>query len=127
MTALRGEWKHKFSMARLSSWRVGGPADDLFLPADLDDLRAFYESDSRARTAFIVGHGSNLLVRDGGIRGVVVRVAPVCRPCEWKKTDAYMPKPGRVVRNSRDLRRTPDLSGRHFWRVYRVPSAVPPQ
>ena len=63
-------------MSRLSSWRVGGPADELFLPADLDDMRAFYESDSRAKTAFMIGHGSNLLVRDGGIEGVVLRVAP---------------------------------------------------
>lgn len=76
MSALRGEWRRNFPMSRLSAWRVGGPADELFLPADLDDMRVFYETDSRAQTAFIVGHGSNLLVRDGGIGGVVVRVAP---------------------------------------------------
>ena len=107
MTALRGEWKHNFSMARLSSWRVGGPADDLFLPADLDDLRAFYESDSRARTAFIVGHGSNLLVRDGGIRGVVVRVAPGLSTlrmeengCIYAEAGAGCPKLARFAANA---------------------------
>ena len=76
MTALRGEWRRNFPMSRLSSWRVGGPAEALFLPADLDDMRAFYETDSRARTALVVGHGSNLLVRDGGVGGATVRVAP---------------------------------------------------
>ncbi|MGI9297004.1 MAG: UDP-N-acetylmuramate dehydrogenase [Gammaproteobacteria bacterium] len=76
MTALRGEWRRNFPMSRLSAWRVGGPAEELFLPADLDDMRAFYETGSRARTAFVIGHGSNLLVRDGGIGGVVARAAP---------------------------------------------------
>lgn len=76
MNAPRGEWKRNFPMSRLSAWRVGGPADSLFLPADLDDMRAFYETDPRAGAAFVVGHGSNLLVRDGGIGGVVARVAP---------------------------------------------------
>lgn len=76
MTELRGEWKQNFPMSRLSTWRVGGPARELFLPADLDDLREFYQNDSRASNAFVVGHGSNLLVRDGGIDGLVVRVAP---------------------------------------------------
>ncbi len=76
MSALRGEWRENFPMSRLCAWQVGGPADALFLPADLDDLREFYENDARAEEAFFVGHGSNLLVRDGGIAGVVVRAAP---------------------------------------------------
>ncbi len=76
MTALRGEWRKNYPMARLSLWRVGGPAEMLFLPADLDDMRVFYENDSRAASAFFLGYGSNLLVRDGGIGGVVVRAAP---------------------------------------------------
>lgn len=76
MTALRGEWRKNYPLSRLSTWRVGGPAEHLFLPADLADLIAFYECDERAAAAFIIGHGSNLLVRDGGIGGVVVRPAP---------------------------------------------------
>lgn len=76
MTALRGELRKNCPMARFCSWKVGGPAETLFMPADMDDMRAFYENDSRAGSAFFLGYGSNLLVRDGGIGGVVVRSAP---------------------------------------------------
>ncbi len=76
MTALRGEWRQNFPMSKLSTWRVGGPAAELFLPADCEDMRAFVENDSRAKEALFIGHGSNILVRDGGIGGVVVRTAP---------------------------------------------------
>ncbi|MGI9306627.1 MAG: UDP-N-acetylmuramate dehydrogenase [Gammaproteobacteria bacterium] len=76
MTALRGEWRKNYPLSRLSSWRVGGPAEELFLPADLEDMSAFYRQDKRAAKSFFLGYGSNLLVRDGGIPGVVVRTAP---------------------------------------------------
>ena len=76
---LRGRWRENFPMAKLSTWRVGGPAAAVFEPADLADLRAFFAaragSDSPPPLLF-VGHGSNLLVRDGGFPGVVVRAAP---------------------------------------------------
>lgn len=72
----RGRWRHNFAMSRLSTWQVGGPAETVFFPADLDDLQLFYQQDARAAAAFFVGHGSNLLVRDGGMSGVVVRTAP---------------------------------------------------
>ncbi len=62
-------------MSRLSTWGVGGAARLLFSPADMDDLRAFMAGRNIADVVF-VGHGSNLLVRDGGIDGIVVRTAP---------------------------------------------------
>lgn len=54
--------------------RVGGPADWLFQPADADDLAAFLRDLSPDMPVFPIGVGSNLIVRDGGIRGVVVRL-----------------------------------------------------
>jgi UDP-N-acetylmuramate dehydrogenase len=54
--------------------RVGGPADWLFQPADADDLAAFLAALDPAVPVFPMGVGSNLIVRDGGIRGVVVRL-----------------------------------------------------
>jgi len=61
-------------LADLTWLRVGGPADWLFQPADVDDLSAFLGALDPAIPVFPMGMGSNLIVRDGGIRGVVVRL-----------------------------------------------------
>ena len=63
---------HDEPMARHTSWRVGGPADVFFKPATLDELRAFLSSLDEGLPLHWIGFGSNLLVRDGGIRGVVI-------------------------------------------------------
>ena len=59
-------------MSRHTSWHVGGPADVFFTPADRTDLIAFLETLPKGTPLFWLGLGSNLLVRDGGIRGVVI-------------------------------------------------------
>ncbi|NOT66043.1 MAG: UDP-N-acetylmuramate dehydrogenase [Methylotenera sp.] len=59
-------------MARYTSWRVGGKADQLYIPAGLEDLRTFLKSLDSAKPIYFVGLGSNLLVRDGGVRGIVI-------------------------------------------------------
>jgi UDP-N-acetylmuramate dehydrogenase len=59
-------------MARHTSWRVGGPAERFYIPADLDDLTAFMKSLAPQELLTWVGLGSNLLVRDGGVRGTVI-------------------------------------------------------
>lgn len=59
-------------MARHTSWRVGGPADLFFTPRDRSELAGFLRSLPRDTPLYWVGLGSNLLVRDGGIRGVVI-------------------------------------------------------
>ena len=58
----------------LTWMRVGGPAEVLFQPADRDDLAAFLAALDPAVPVFPIGVGSNLIVRDGGIRGVVIRL-----------------------------------------------------
>ncbi len=63
--------KHE-PMARYTSWRVGGKADQLYIPAGLEDLRAFLQSLRADEPVHFIGLGSNLLVRDGGVRGTVV-------------------------------------------------------
>jgi UDP-N-acetylmuramate dehydrogenase len=55
--------------------RVGGPADVLFLPADIEDLGDFLRALPAAVPVTVIGVGSNLIVRDGGIEGVVIRLA----------------------------------------------------
>lgn len=59
-------------LSRHTSWHVGGPADVFFMPRDRADLVAFLQSLPRGTPVLWIGLGSNLLVRDGGIRGVVV-------------------------------------------------------
>lgn len=69
---LRGTLKLNEPMARHTSWRVGGPAERYYEPADLDDLAQFLSQLAADEPLFWVGLGSNLLVRDGGIRGTVI-------------------------------------------------------
>ncbi len=59
-------------MRRYISWRAGGPADRLYVPAGLEDLRDFLRGLPPGEPVHFVGLGSNLLVRDGGVRGTVV-------------------------------------------------------
>lgn len=69
---LRGSLKLNESMARHTSWRVGGPAERYYEPADLDDLAEFLSQQVQSEALMWLGLGSNLLVRDGGIRGTVI-------------------------------------------------------
>lgn len=59
-------------LARYTSWRVGGCADQLYIPAGLQDLCEFLKSQPADAPIYFIGLGSNLLVRDGGVRGTVV-------------------------------------------------------
>ena len=69
---LRGELRVNEPMARHVSWRAGGTAACTYAPADLDDLCAFLHANSATGGLYFVGLGSNLLVRDGGVRATVV-------------------------------------------------------
>lgn len=59
-------------LAKYTSWRVGGPARQLYLPAGRDDLLRFLRQQAAAGDLFWMGQGSNLLIRDGGINGTVI-------------------------------------------------------
>ena len=75
IAAIRGRLQSDADMSKLTWFRVGGPADLLFQPADEDDLSAFLKMLPRDVPVRVVGVGSNLLVRDGGIEGVVIRLS----------------------------------------------------
>ena len=68
----RGELKLNEPMSKHTSWRVGGPADRFYTPADEADLAEYVASLPGHEPLFGLGLGSNLLVRDGGIRGTVI-------------------------------------------------------
>ena len=63
---------HDVPLSRHTSWHVGGPADIFFTPRDANDLTAFVRQLPPALPLLWIGLGSNLLVRDGGFRGVVI-------------------------------------------------------
>ncbi len=69
---LRGTLLLNEPMARHTSWRVGGAADRCYKPADLADLAQFLQQLPAHEPVVFVGLGSNLLVRDGGVRGTVI-------------------------------------------------------
>ncbi|OGS92065.1 MAG: UDP-N-acetylenolpyruvoylglucosamine reductase [Gallionellales bacterium GWA2_60_18] len=70
--SLRGEMRCDMPMSRHTSWRAGGMAERMYQPADLNDLLAFLRGLPADEPLHAVGLGSNLLVRDGGLRGTVL-------------------------------------------------------
>lgn len=70
--SLRGTLLREEPMARHTTWRVGGPAQGYYQPADVADLALFLAQLPAGEPLIWVGLGSNLLVRDGGIRGTVI-------------------------------------------------------
>ena len=71
---VRGELSENAPLAGITWFRTGGPAEILFRPADADDLRAFLAGIERDIDVTVLGLGSNALIRDGGIPGVVVHL-----------------------------------------------------
>jgi UDP-N-acetylmuramate dehydrogenase len=76
MPRLRGRLLANEGLAPLTWFRVGGPAQVLFTPADEDDLAYFLSRLPREIPICVVGVGSNLIVRDGGVLGIVIRLSP---------------------------------------------------
>jgi UDP-N-acetylmuramate dehydrogenase len=74
MPELRGRLSKNVALADITWFRVGGPAEVLFMPADEADLAYFLACLPASIPIFVLGLGSNLLVRDGGVPGVVIRL-----------------------------------------------------
>ena len=76
MPDLRGRLLANPQLSELTWFRVGGPAQVLFTPSDEDDLAYFLAHLTKELPVYVVGVGSNLIVRDGGMPGVVIRLSP---------------------------------------------------
>jgi UDP-N-acetylmuramate dehydrogenase len=68
---MRGEMRFQEPLSKHTTWRIGGKADRFFIPADVFDLANFLKENPH-ESLFWLGLGSNLLIRDGGIRGTVI-------------------------------------------------------
>ena len=69
---ITGKLLHDEPLARYTSWRAGGAADRLYVPASLQGLQQFLSGLPEDEPLYFIGLGSNLLVRDGGVRGTVI-------------------------------------------------------
>ena len=75
LPALRGRVQHQAPLGSTTWFRVGGPAEILVRPADVDDLRGFLAALPLEMPVVAIGAASNLIIRDGGIPGVTIRLA----------------------------------------------------
>ncbi|MGB5688806.1 MAG: FAD-binding protein, partial [Woeseiaceae bacterium] len=89
---VQGELRYGEPMSRHTSWRAGGPAETFFIPASIDDLSAFLADLDLDTPIFWHGVGSNLLVRDGGLPGVVISATKILRHLE--RVDRYTVRAG---------------------------------
>ena len=74
LPAVRGKLILNADLAPYTWFRVGGPCDALFIPADADDLQAFLKALPAEVPVTVLGVGSNVIIRDGGLEGVVIRL-----------------------------------------------------
>jgi len=79
--------KYNEPMSRHTTWRVGGPAEHYFVPADVDALSRYLKNLKEDEPVFWLGLGSNLLVRDGGIKGSVIATANALKGIELINED----------------------------------------
>ena len=75
VAGIRGEVRFGASLKDLTSFRIGGPADVLVTPHDLDDLCRLSKQAKGAKVPLFVLGGTNVLIRDGGIRGIVISLS----------------------------------------------------
>ena len=92
---VQGELRYDEPMSRHTSWRVGGPAEVFFIPTSIDDLSTFLAGLDRDTPIFWHGVGTNLLVRDGGLPGVVISATKMLRQLE--RVDEFVLRAGAGV------------------------------
>ncbi len=116
MPELRGRMIANQSLAELTWFRVGGPAQVLFTPADEDDLAYFLKNLPAEIPVIVVGLGSNLIVRDGGVPGVVIRLGRGFS--EIKVEDGHKLRVGAAVPDVKAARAAADagIDGLAFYR-----------
>lgn len=90
---LRGRFLYNEPMRRHVSWRAGGPAQRVYVPADLEDLIWLVRSVPANEDIHMVGLGSNLLVRDGGVAGVVILLHGVLKKLAIESRTHGLPPP----------------------------------
>ncbi|MGJ5181896.1 UDP-N-acetylmuramate dehydrogenase [Bradyrhizobium oligotrophicum] len=122
MPELRGRLLANESLAPLTWFRVGGPAQVLFTPADADDLAYFLKHVPAELPVQVIGVGSNMIVRDGGVPGVVIRLAP--RAFGEVKAEGDVVSAGTAALDKRvaEVAASANLSGLEF--LFGIPGTI---
>lgn len=118
---VRGKYLAGVRLADATWFRTGGPADVVYMPADEDDLAQFLKETPPDLPVYPVGVGSNLLVRDGGVRGVVIRLGA---PFAAIAADGVRVRAGAGALDARVAKRAgaAGVAGLEFYRG--VPGAI---
>jgi len=116
LPTVRGSYTEHAPLKDFVWFRAGGPADILFRPADLEDLCAFIAAKPADLPVTVIGVGSNLLIRDGGIPGVVIRLPSAFGKIE--KIDGTHLRAGAAALDAAVARAAPDagIAGLEFLR-----------
>lgn len=116
LPGLRGRLKANADLSGITWFRVGGPAQLLFTPADEADLADFLKAIPGDLPVFTIGLGSNLLVRDGGVPGVVIRLGRGFGTTEI--LDGHRVRTGTAVPDVKVARAAAEagIAGLHFYR-----------
>jgi UDP-N-acetylmuramate dehydrogenase len=122
MPELRGRLLANEGLAPFTWFRVGGPAQVLFTPADEDDLGYFLKTLPRELPRYVVGVGSNLIVRDGGVEGVVIRLS--ARAFGEVTADGDIVSAGAAALDKRvaETAASADISGLEFY--FGIPGTI---
>ena len=122
MPDLRGRLLANELLAPLTWFRVGGPAQVLFTPADENDLAYFLKNLPGDLPVIVVGVGSNLIVRDGGVPGVVIRLTP--RGFGEIETEGEIVRAGTAALDKRvaEVAANANLSGLEF--LFGIPGSI---
>ena len=71
---IRGVFKQNYNLKHLTWLKVGGDADIFFKPEDIEDLKTFLKENNNRFPVTIIGAGSNLIIRDKGVEGIVIKL-----------------------------------------------------
>ena len=124
MPELRGRLLANQSLAELTWFRVGGPAQVLFTPSDEDDLGLFPGALPGELPVYVVGVGSNLIVRDGGMPGVVIRLSPRAFGETSAEGDIVSAGTAALDKRVAETAASPISAGWNFSSAFPAPSAA---
>src|ERR1700730_13587041 len=122
MPDLRGRLLGNEPLAPLPWFRVGGPAQVLFTPADEDDLAYFLSTLPDQLPIMVVGVGSNLIVRDGGMPGVVIRLSPRGFGATFAEDDSVRARAAALDKRGAEIAAAANSGGLEFF--FGIPGSI---
>ena len=101
-------------LTKYNSWRVGGAADALFTPKNLEELKNFLKDEHYLKPLTFIGLGSNILVRDGGIRGTVIVMHAALNEIQMTDNGVYAEAGNTCAKIAKTLAREHYIGGEFF-------------